>query len=57
MEWDEWAEQLYDFCVVQIKKTDPFKNPLEWNMLWELLENWKNFREEKSKHDKEKENE
>ena len=49
-DWDEWAKNLYGFCIDGIKETDPQKSPLEWEFFWNMLYNYRAYRENKSRH-------
>jgi hypothetical protein len=48
MDWDLLANQMFHNCVEAIKICDPLKRRREWQLYWQLMYDWKHFKEEKA---------
>ncbi len=49
MDFDKFAEDLFDNSAKEIKVTNASKCHLEWKLLWDMMFNYKEFRESKDR--------
>lgn len=49
MDWNKWAEDMFDSCSKAIKEINPSDKPLEWKFYWDMLQNYKTYREAKDR--------
>lgn len=55
--WDDWIEHLFEECIDGIRLLDPEKNNDHWQLLWDIMDLYKRFRENKAEHECKEEDE
>ena len=48
MDCEKYGEELFDSCVKCVKEICPKDNPDEWELYWQLIGDWKKFKERKT---------
>jgi hypothetical protein len=48
MDYNKWADEMFEACIKGIKELNPQAQESEWCLVWDLMEQYKTYRQNKA---------